>query len=224
VPVLILQENNCSQHSTTSRREILLRTESVPMAAWRRGPNALWATLLGSSARRRSPQPGQRTRWHWCSVTATEIAGSSSTCQRTGSPTATCSSTTKAWPQPHNARPMLDHPVHRPHRQQRPAPALMSRLGALLATRWILAALRRASRRIGARGNGGVARAAVQSAPELVDALILAGDTHGQRLDLSVHPQQHLHDRHAPSVIDRLRLNPVHTTGFDTADPYPPTN
>jgi hypothetical protein len=30
-------------------------------------------------------------------------------------------------------RPMIDRPVHRPRRQQRPTPAFMSRLGALFA-------------------------------------------------------------------------------------------
>jgi hypothetical protein len=53
----------------------------------------------------------------------------------------------------------------------------MTGLGALFATRWILAALRYAGGRTGARWNGGVARAAVQSALKLSYTLILTGDT-----------------------------------------------
>jgi hypothetical protein len=83
--------------------------------------------------------------------------------------------------------------------------------------------LLRAGRRIGARGNRGVARAAVQSTLKLGDTLILASDPRGQRLDLGIHPQKHLNDRLTPSVIDRLSLNPLHTTGFGTAKQYPPT-
>jgi hypothetical protein len=49
--------------------------------------------------------------------------------------------------------PVLDDPIDGPRRQQWPAPALMSRLGALGAPRGILATLRRAGGRIGARGN-----------------------------------------------------------------------
>ena len=120
--------------------------------------------------------------------------------------------------------PVLDHPINGPRGQQRPAPAFMTELGALLATRWILATLRRAGGRIGARGNRRVARAAVQPTLELGDPLILARDARGQRLDLGIHPQKHLHDRLTPSVIDRLRLSPLHTTGFDAAELSPPTH
>jgi hypothetical protein len=100
----------------------------------------------------------------------------------------------------------------------------MTGLGALFATRCILPALRSGGGRIGARGNRGVARTAVQSTLKLSDPLILAGDTRGQHLDLGVHPQQHLNDRLTPSFIDRLRLNPIHTTRFDAAELSPPTN
>jgi len=48
--------------------------------------------------------------------------------------------------------PVLDHPIDGPRRQQRTPAPLMTSLGALLATRRILAALRCAGRRIGARG------------------------------------------------------------------------
>jgi len=62
VPVLILAPNSCSHSSTTSRRETRLRTDSTATAAWKRGPNALAATVAGSDARSRLPQPGQQTR------------------------------------------------------------------------------------------------------------------------------------------------------------------
>jgi hypothetical protein len=120
--------------------------------------------------------------------------------------------------------PMLDHLIHRPRGQQRTPPAFVTGLSALFAPRCILAALRRGGRRIGARGNGRVARAAVQSALKLSDALILAGDPRGQRLDLDIHPQQHLHDRLTTSVINRFRLNPLHTKRFDTPRSCPPTH
>jgi hypothetical protein len=91
-----------------------------------------------------------------------------------------------------------------------------SRLGALVATRWILATLRRARGRIGARGNGGVARAAVQSTLKLSDPLILTRDPRDQRLDLRIHTQEH--PNHLPTrVIDRLRLNPIHNHGLRRA-------
>lgn len=120
--------------------------------------------------------------------------------------------------------PILDHPIDRPRRQQRATPAFMTWLGALFATRWILAALLRAGRRIGARRNGGVARPAVQSPLKLRDPLILTCDPRSQRLDLGIHPQKHLDDRLTTSVIDRFRLSPLHTTGFDAAELSPPTN
>jgi hypothetical protein len=116
---------------------------------------------------------------------------------------------------------MLDHPIDGPRRQQRPTPAFMTGLGALFATRRILATLRRG--RIGARGNRGVTRAAIQPALELGDALILACDPRGQHLDLGIHPQKHLHDDLTPSVIDRLRLSPIHTSKIDTPGLCPPT-
>jgi hypothetical protein len=100
----------------------------------------------------------------------------------------------------------------------------MTGLGALSATRRILATLRRAHRRIGARGNRRVTRAAVQPALKLGDTLILAGNPRRQHLDLGVHPQQHLNDRLTPSVIDRLRLNPIHPSKFDTPRLCPPTH
>ena len=115
----------------------------------------------------------------------TVITGSSSTCWRTGSPTASRSLRAKTWPQSTALGPMLDDLIHRPRRQQRAALALMPGLGALFATRWILATPRRAGRRIGARRQRRVTRAAVQPTLELGDPLILPRDPRSQRLDLS---------------------------------------
>jgi hypothetical protein len=124
---------------------------------------------------------------------------------------------------PATLRPILDHPVHCPRRQQWPALALVTGLGALSATRRILSTLlRRAGGRIGARGNRRVARTAVQPTLELGDPLILARDPHSQRPNLGVHPQKHLNDRRTPSVIDRFRLNPLHTPRFDEPELCPP--
>ncbi|MGE5636282.1 MAG: hypothetical protein ACM3UV_04990 [Nocardioidaceae bacterium] len=64
MPALSRAPNSCSQHSTTSRRETRLRTDSTATAAWKRGPNALAATAAGTSARERLPQSEQRTRGH----------------------------------------------------------------------------------------------------------------------------------------------------------------
>jgi hypothetical protein len=120
--------------------------------------------------------------------------------------------------------PILDDPVHGPRRQERATVALMTRLGSLRTPRRILAKLRRTGGRIGARGNRRVARAAVQPTLEHSDPLILARNPRGQRLNLSVHPQKHLNDRLTPSVIDRFRLNPLHTKKFDSTPLCPPTN
>jgi hypothetical protein len=42
-------------------------------------PNALAAVALGRRPVCLTPQPGQTTRWAWCSLTRTAITGSSST-------------------------------------------------------------------------------------------------------------------------------------------------
>ncbi len=123
----------------------------------------------------------------------------------------------------HSARANARSPDPSPTPTTTAGPCPQSRLSALFATRWILATLRCAGGRIGARGNRGIARAAIQSALELGDAFILAHDARFQASDLGVHPQKHLHDRLAPSVIDRFRLNPIHTTRFDAAELSPPT-
>jgi putative transposase len=63
---------------------------------------------------------------------------------------------------------MLNDLINRARRQQRPPLALVAVLGALLAPGEILATLRRAARRIGARRRGRVTRAAIQPPFELL--------------------------------------------------------
>ncbi len=114
-------------------------------------------------------------------------------------------------------RPMLDNLVDRARRQQLTAVTLMAILGALLATRSVLAArLPALARRIRARGCRGVARAAIQLALQLLHP-------HFELLDAAIHRQQHLDYSLAPRVIDRLRLHALHTTRFDEAELCPPT-
>ena len=120
--------------------------------------------------------------------------------------------------------PVLDDLVHRPRRQEWATLALVTGLSALFTTRWILATLRCAGGRIGARGNRRVTRAAIQPALELSDPLILTSDTLSEHLDLTIHPQKHLHHDLPALVIDRLRLNPLHTKRFDSTPLCPPTN
>jgi hypothetical protein len=81
----------------------------------------------------------------------------------------------------------------------------------------------RSSRRIGARRNRRVTRTAIQPPLKHSDPLILTSDTLDDRLDLGIHPQKHLNNRLTTRVIDRLSLNPLHTTRFD-APAMPPTN
>ena len=121
-------------------------------------------------------------------------------------------------------RPVIDELINRPRRQQRPALALMTRLGALLGTRRVLAPLRRRARRVLARRLRGVARVATKPAFQLGDALLLTGDPLSQRLDLGIHAQQHRDHHLAALLVNRLRLDPLHTTGFDTATLCPPTH
>lgn len=110
--------------------------------------------------------------------------------------------------------PVLDHLIDRPRRQQRPAVTLMTVLGALLATRGVLAALGIA-RRIGARRTRRVARALVQLALELPDTSL-------KLLDAPIHPQQHLDHDLTTGIINRLRLGTLHANGFDTPRLCPP--
>lgn len=47
-------------------------------------------------------------------------------------------------------------------------------------------------------------------------------DPRSQLHNLAIHPQQHLDDNLAASVIDRLSLNPLHTPRFDRPVLCPP--
>ena len=86
------------------------------------------------------------------------------------------------------ARPVIDELVDSPRRQQRPALALVARLGALLATRRVLAPPRQRSRRILAGRLRGVTRGALGLALQLRDPLLLPRDPSRQRLDLRRQP------------------------------------
>lgn len=99
----------------------------------------------------------------------------------------------------------------------------MTVLSAAFAARGILAA-RKPRGRIGARRSRGVPRRAVQLALKLRDPLVLARNTVLQPTDLLIHPQQHCDHNLAALIIDRLRLNAVHTDVFDTTELTPPTH
>lgn len=107
--------------------------------------------------------------------------------------------------------PVLDHLIHRAGGQQLPAVPLVTWLGALLATRGVLASPR-CARWIDARRLRAITQAAIQPPLELSDALILASNALLQTTDLLVHSQQHHNHNLAPLVIDRLRLNPLHAS------------
>src|SRR5882724_1547768 len=121
-------------------------------------------------------------------------------------------------------RPVIDELVNRPRRQQRPALALMTGLGTLVATRPILPAPRCAARRVLAGRLRRVARVATKPPLQLGDALLLLGHALAQRLDLRVHPQQYGHNDLTTLPVDRLRLGPLHTTRFDASRLCPPTH
>jgi hypothetical protein len=121
-------------------------------------------------------------------------------------------------------RPVLDHFIDRPCRQQWPALALMAGLSALRTTRGILPAPCRRTRWIGTRRLRAITRTAIQPTLQLSDALILTRDPRTQRLDLRVHPQQNINHRLAPRVIDRLRLSALHTQAFDDTELSPQTH
>jgi hypothetical protein len=99
----------------------------------------------------------------------------------------------------------------------------MSALGALRSTGGVLAPPRRHTRRISARRLRAITRAAVQTALELRDPLVLPGDQLGELLDLAIHPQQHLDLHLAALVIDRFCLCALHTPKFDST-PLCPTD
>src|SRR5665213_316820 len=124
---------------------------------------------------------------------------------------------------------MINNLVDRPRRQQRTTLALMAGLAALTTTRRVLPAPWRRSRRIDTRRLRAVARAAIQPPLQLRDPLILARNPSGQALDLRLQPlvlrrkrQQHRDHRIPAPVVDRLRLNTLHTPGFDAPELCPP--
>src|SRR5271155_1172091 len=98
----------------------------------------------------------------------------------------------------------------------------MPGLPATATARGTLATLALLARRVGARRGGGVARAAGQPSLKLRDALVLARDVRLELRDAPLHRQQHLDDRLTALVIDRLRLDPLHNTGFDNTGLCPP--
>ena len=112
-------------------------------------------------------------------------------------------------------RPMIDDRVDRPCRQQLAPTALMARLGALTVRRPALRPRRPRPRRLGRRRPRRVPRVASQLTLKTLDTAL-------QPADLAIHPQQHLHDRLTTSVIDRLRLDPLHTPNFNAQPSCPP--
>ncbi len=45
-----------------------------------------------------------------------------------------------------------------------------------------------------------------------------------QLLDTTIHPQKNLNDDLTPSIVNRLRLNTLHTPKFDRTELCPPTH
>jgi len=115
------------------------------------------------------------------------------------------------------SRPVLDDLVDRRHRQQLPSVALMTGLAARLAPGAILAPPRCRAGRVRARRLRRVARVSLKLTLELLHPRL-------QLLDPPIHAQQHLDDNLASRVIDRLRLSPLHTPKFDSAELCPPTH
>jgi hypothetical protein len=120
-------------------------------------------------------------------------------------------------------RPMLDYFIDRARRQQIPTVTLVPRLPAMPTARRTLAPLRRAGGRIRARRSRGIPRATVQPPLKLGDPLILTRNASFKPTDLLIHPQQHRHHGLTALVIDRLRLQALHTHKFDEAELCPPT-
>src|SRR5271155_5524764 len=118
-------------------------------------------------------------------------------------------------PTPAARRPVIDHLIDRPCRQQRPPMSLVSGLATALTPRRILASLGRSPGRIRARRTRGVPRVAGQLTLELLDTPL-------QLLDTAIHRQQHFDYGLTPRVIDRLRLSTLHIQIFDEAELCPP--
>ena len=118
--------------------------------------------------------------------------------------------------------PVLDDLIHRRRWQQLTPATLVAGLAALLAWRATLSTQRRAGRRVLARRRRRVTRRATQPSLELRDPLLLPSDPLRQRLDLAIHPQQHLDHDLTALVIDRLRLRALHTPRFAAPALCPP--
>jgi hypothetical protein len=106
--------------------------------------------------------------------------------------------------------PVLDHLIHRAHRQQLTPVSLLAGLRAWLAPGAVLAAPRRRGRRVDARRLRAIARAAIQPALELSDPLVLARNPLLKPPDLLIHTQQDRHHNLAALIVDRLRLRALH--------------
>ena len=210
-PVASSTPNSSRASSVVSRRETRFRTASVTTAACSRGPNAERGTLAGSSARVWVAHSGQQTACSRCSLTRTAIGGNSATWCRDGSAASTRSrSSEQVRARPAALRPMLDDLVDLLERKQPPMPALMPRLATTSPTRPLPARTRRRRRRILRRRQRRVPRTPVQPPLELghpsLEPLV--------RLHQLAHPQQQRDSRLTITIKDRLRLSPLHTTGF----------
>ena len=117
---------------------------------------------------------------------------------------------------------MHDDLVDGRRRQQLATFALVAGLGALAATRRVLATLRRTASRIGTRRLRRVARRALDLTLKLSDPFLLPGHALHQPPDLLVHPQQHRDDDLLALLVNRLSLSPLHATGFAAAALCPP--
>lgn len=67
-------------------------------------------------------------------------------------------------------------------------------------------------------------RRALGLALKLRDAFLLPGHALAQHTDLLIHPQQHRDHDLTALLEDRLRIDPLHTTGFAASPLCPPTN
>ena len=112
---------------------------------------------------------------------------------------------------------MINKLVNLPGRQQPTMLALMPRLAAATPTRPLPARTWRRRRRILRRRQRRVPRAPVQPPLKLahpsLEPLV--------RLDQLTDPQQQRDSRLTITIKDRLSLNPLHTTTFDTGTEVP---
>ena len=193
-----------------------------------RGPKAPRGTSAGSSARALCPQSGQPRRLSRCSVTLTEIPGSSQTLVAGRHADGLALRLPKAVPAAATIGPVVDQLVDRLDRRQPAAATPTARQGPLRSPRRVgPLALGRPGRVLAGRRRG-VTRVALEPALELGDPLVLAGHPLGQPLhllgqtpvlggDLDEHPH---HDLAAP-VVDRPRLAALHAHRIRRGAPHP---